>query len=48
MSNRKKIKVKKLQLTAIQLQNARDKAYEEFKTLVVWKDSSGKKQITKS
>lgn len=39
MSSRKKIKVNKLQLTGEQLQNARNKALEEFKTLVVWKDS---------
>ena len=35
---RHKIKVEKLKLTPVQLQNARKKALEEFKTLIVWKD----------
>lgn len=38
MVKRKKIKVQKLMLSQSQLQNARKKADEEFKQLIVWSD----------
>lgn len=46
MADRQKIVVKRLKLTPDQLQIARDRASENIKTLIVWKDTKTSKSST--